>query len=194
LGASGQKVGESAGCLTAPSIPPPHPPTLPPSCPPLAGDYFSTGGADEQVMVWKTNFDRFLENYVAPQVREGIRREGMTCDQGGSGGGGKAKALRPQNFLMGPRSPPRSLRFFPPTPLCCNADLPQPISGARSRGGHGRSADPAATAHATAAAARQLHNGSSSSSSEALPGSGSTPPPPAPPLAAPQSRCSPGGL
>jgi hypothetical protein len=25
-------------------------------------------GADEQVMVWKTNFDSFMEDYVVPQV------------------------------------------------------------------------------------------------------------------------------
>lgn len=31
-----------------------------------AGDYFSSAGADEQVMVWKTNFDAFLEDTVVP--------------------------------------------------------------------------------------------------------------------------------
>jgi centriolar protein POC1 len=31
-----------------------------------AGDYFSSAGADEQVMVWKTNFDSFLEDTVVP--------------------------------------------------------------------------------------------------------------------------------
>ena len=31
-----------------------------------AGDYFSSAGADEQVMVWKTNFDTFLEDTVVP--------------------------------------------------------------------------------------------------------------------------------
>lgn len=29
-----------------------------------AGDYFASAGADEQVMVWKTNFDRQLEGYT----------------------------------------------------------------------------------------------------------------------------------
>jgi centriolar protein POC1 len=28
-----------------------------------AGDYFASGGADEKVMVWKTNFDRLLTDY-----------------------------------------------------------------------------------------------------------------------------------
>jgi centriolar protein POC1 len=36
-----------------------------------AGDYFASAGADEQVMVWKTNFDRQLEGYsLATAVRQ----------------------------------------------------------------------------------------------------------------------------
>jgi len=36
-----------------------------------AGDYFASAGADEQVMVWKTNFDRVLEGYsLATAVRQ----------------------------------------------------------------------------------------------------------------------------
>lgn len=31
-----------------------------------AGDYFSSAGADELVMVWKSNFDAFLEDTVVP--------------------------------------------------------------------------------------------------------------------------------
>ncbi|KAL6764567.1 centriole proteome protein [Haematococcus lacustris] len=50
-----------------------------------AGDYFASAGADEQVMVWKTNFDRCLEDCVMP----GISRAGQ------SPLGGSSQALMP---------------------------------------------------------------------------------------------------
>jgi centriolar protein POC1 len=38
-----------------------------------AGDYFASAGADEQVMVWKTNFDRQLDGYsLATAVRQPV--------------------------------------------------------------------------------------------------------------------------
>eukprot|EP00951_Prasinocladus_malaysianus_P026912 scaffold240107_cov45-Prasinocladus_malaysianus.AAC.1 len=34
-----------------------------------SGDFFASGGADEQVMVWKSNFDRDLQDYVMAEVQ-----------------------------------------------------------------------------------------------------------------------------
>jgi centriolar protein POC1 len=41
-----------------------------------AGDYFASAGADEQVMVWKTNFDRQLEGY---SLATAVRQPGSTA-------------------------------------------------------------------------------------------------------------------
>jgi centriolar protein POC1 len=41
-----------------------------------AGDYFASAGADEQVMVWKTNFDRQLEGY---SLATAVRQSGSTA-------------------------------------------------------------------------------------------------------------------
>lgn len=37
-----------------------------------AGDYFASAGVDEQVMVWRTNFDRNLTNYVLTDVERHV--------------------------------------------------------------------------------------------------------------------------
>ena len=39
-----------------------------------SGEYFASGGADEQVMVWKTNFDRALVDYAMVRVAVKCRR------------------------------------------------------------------------------------------------------------------------
>ena len=54
-----------------------------------AGDYFASAGVDEQVMVWKTNFDRNLTNYVMADVERhgagGEHREGRVRGVGAVG-------------------------------------------------------------------------------------------------------------
>ncbi len=38
-----------------------------------AGDFFASGGADEQVLVWRTNFDRVMADYVLTSVQPNPR-------------------------------------------------------------------------------------------------------------------------
>lgn len=38
-----------------------------------AGDFFASGGADEQVLVWRTNFDRVMSDYVLTSVQPNPR-------------------------------------------------------------------------------------------------------------------------
>lgn len=38
-----------------------------------AGDFFASGGADEQVLVWRTNFDRVMSDYVLSYVQPNPR-------------------------------------------------------------------------------------------------------------------------
>ena len=38
-----------------------------------AGDFFASGGADEQVLIWRTNFDRVMADYVLTSVQPNPR-------------------------------------------------------------------------------------------------------------------------
>lgn len=68
-----------------------------------AGDYFASAGADEQVMVWRTNFDRQLEGYTlatttyhAPAQQQ--QQQAMTA--AGAAGDSKSSAAGRQAAIM----------------------------------------------------------------------------------------------
>lgn len=76
-----------------------------------AGNYFASSGADEQVMVWKTNFDRYLEDYTSA----GIGR-----------GGGAAAAPAPGAEAGLPPAPAPRAAPAPPPPAAAGPVQPVP--------------------------------------------------------------------
>ena len=108
-----------------------------------AGDFFASGGADEQVLVWRTNFDRVLSDCVLSSIqpnprlattyptaavniegaKPGLAASHMKMSRGLDGGGG---AGPPASRT---RSPPRQ------PPSCTAADaylhLPSTIAAVR---------------------------------------------------------------
>lgn len=75
-----------------------------------AGDYFASAGADEQVMVWKTNFDRQLDGYsLATAVRQpvGSAAAPVAVPAAAQGAGQGAAPQQPQE----PQQPQAQAQF-----------------------------------------------------------------------------------
>eukprot|EP00775_Hariotina_reticulata_P009180 gene9180-9346_t len=105
-----------------------------------AGDFFASAGADEQVMVWKTNFDRQLEGYTLATVA----RAAPAPVAGGAGltasalamQGAKSRQPLPSAAAAGTAGSTRSVSSMPTYAghLAASAAAPEPVhavAGAR---------------------------------------------------------------